>query len=160
MPPAAPEEHDDCGSKNDQYGSLILAHAESRAVAWVLCSALADGIQRRLCRCVTRFGRKKTQSVVAPVVGQATLQQMTVLEKMMHRHKFNRGDTELLQVFQDRLRREARVGAAQVFRHFRVQLRKTSDVSLVDDGVAPRPPQKTIMDGVRTGSDRGQTVER
>ena len=52
--------------------------------------------------------------VVAPVVAQPLLEQVTVVEEGVDRQQLDRGDAEVLEVGDHRRRGEAGVGAAQL----------------------------------------------
>ena len=47
------------------------------------------------CWAVAGFGSKEANRVVAPVIAQPALDQMTIVDKCVHRHQFYRGDSEL-----------------------------------------------------------------
>ena len=62
---------------------------------------------------IALLGRKEAQRVVAPVVLQAVLEQMPLVDEGMDRQKLDRGDAELVQMLDHRRRGEAAIGAAQ-----------------------------------------------
>ena len=64
---------------------------------------------------------------------------------MVHRHQLDGRDAELVQVLDRRLGRQRRVGAAQLLRHVRVQLREALDVQLVDQRLVPRRARRPIV---------------
>jgi hypothetical protein len=66
---------------------------------------------------VAVVGREEADRVVAPVVAQAALDQMAVVDEGVHRHQLDRSDAQALEVVDDRRRGQAGVGAAQVRRH-------------------------------------------
>ena len=63
----------------------------------------------------------------------------------MHRQQLDRGDAEVAQVVGDRGMREAGVRAPQVLGHPFVERGEALDVQLVDDSVAPAPPQLGVV---------------
>ena len=77
--------------------------------------------------------RQEGDRVVAPVVPQATLDEVVVVNELVHGHQFHGGDAEPLEVFDDRRVREARVGAAKFWWHVGVLLGETAHVGFVDD---------------------------
>ena len=70
--------------------------------------------------------------VVAPVVGQALVLQVVVVEELVHRHQLDRRDAEPLQVVDHHRVREAGVGAAHLLRDLRVRDGQPAHVRLVD----------------------------
>jgi hypothetical protein len=65
-------------------------------------------------------GREERDGVVAPVVDQALLLQVVVLNEGMDRQQLDRGDAEALDVVEHRRVPHAGIGAAQLLRHRRV----------------------------------------
>ena len=51
--------------------------------------------------------------VIAPVVAQPLVQQVLVVDEIMHRHQFDRRDTQLLQVVYRFRMSEPRIGSSQ-----------------------------------------------
>ena len=88
--------------------------------------------------------REVPEGVVAPVVGQASLEEVLGYI-LVHRQQFDRGDAEPGQVLDDRLVRQPGVGAAQRLGHIRMTHGQALDVRLVDDRVrhAPRGGRPT-----------------
>jgi hypothetical protein len=60
--------------------------------------------------------------VVAPVVTQPLIEQMTVLDKLVHRHQLDRGHPKIDEVLDRRRMRQAGIGAADTVRDVRMQL--------------------------------------
>ena len=94
---------------------------------------------------VARFGREEADRVVAPVVAQALLDQVAVVDERVHRHQLDRGDAEPLQVVDHRRGRQPGVGAAQRWRHVGVQHREAAHVQLVDHRVVPRHRRAPVV---------------
>ena len=94
----------------------------------------ADAPGRR----VAHVGREEAERVVAPVVVQAFLDQVPVVDKVMHRHQLDGRDAQAHQMIHDRGGRESGVGAAQMGRHVRVADGESAHVRLVDHRVVPR----------------------
>jgi hypothetical protein len=78
---------------------------------------------------------EEADRVVAPVVAQAALGQVAVVDELVHRQQLDGGDAEVQQVLDHRRVSEARVGAALVLGYVRMQLRQPADVGLVDDAL-------------------------
>ena len=78
---------------------------------------------------------EEADGVVAPVVRQAALDQVRVLDELVHRHELDRGDPEPFEIVDDGRVADGGVGAADLLRHARVRLGEALDVRLVDDGV-------------------------
>jgi hypothetical protein len=60
--------------------------------------------------------REETDGVVAPVVGQALLDQRRVVDELVHRHELDRGDAEGLQVLEHHRVGHRRVRPADLLR--------------------------------------------
>jgi hypothetical protein len=98
--------------------------------------------------------------VVAPVVAQAALGEVVVVDELVHGHQLDRGDAERGQVLHDRRVRDARVGAAHLLGHARVPLREALHVGLVDDGVVHAVVGRAVVAPVeeRVGDDATRHV--
>ena len=89
--------------------------------------------------------REKAQRVVAPVIGQPLLDEMAVVEMIMHGHQLDGGDAEVEQVLDGGLRSQAGVGAAQLFGHAGHSLGEALDVQLVDQRLVPGRVRRPIV---------------
>ena len=110
---------------------------------------------RRSCG-IARIGRKKPDRVVAPVIGQALLQQVAVIDEEMDRQQLHRGDAQLLDVLDHRLSAEARIGAAQVLVQPGKSLGEALDVELINNRVVKRYAdlaQHTLTMPIEVGID-------
>ena len=76
---------------------------------------------------------EKSDGVVAPVIRQVTSLQGWIIDELVDRHQFNGRDAKILQVFDDRRMSDPCVGAAQLFRHVRVQHGHAAYMCLVND---------------------------
>ena len=91
-------------------------------------------------------GRSKiAHGVIAPVVRKSPIEQITVVEEIVHGLQFDRGDPEISQVFDDRLRSKARVSASESLRQTQVQLCKSFDMQVIHDGLVPWCPRGLII---------------
>ena len=73
---------------------------------------LADGARRRVRRGEPPLGREVAEAVVAPVVREPLFLEVPVARVMVDRHQLDRGDAELPEMLERRLRRQRFVGAA------------------------------------------------
>ena len=76
--------------------------------------------------------RQITDRIVAPVVSQAALEQMRIVNKLMDGHELHCGDAETREIFDRFGMAQAGVGSAQLFRNVRMLFRKTFDVHFVN----------------------------
>ena len=102
---------------------------------------------------IARLRGEEVDGVVAPVVAQPLLQQVTVVEEGVHRQQLDRGDAEVLEVGDHRRRGEPGVGAAQLRGQVRMTGGEPLDVQLVDHRIVERgvgaavvPPGKGAVD--------------
>ncbi|CCJ78250.1 hypothetical protein BN135_3314 [Cronobacter muytjensii 530] len=86
---------------------------------------------------IARGRREKAQRVIAPEVFQALVEQVLIVREPVYRQQFDRSNAEALDVIHRRLVRHAVVGAAQLRRHRRVELRETFHVRLIDHRMWP-----------------------
>lgn len=87
---------------------------------------------------VTRLRREEGKGVVAPVIAQAFLDQIAVVNEGMDRQQFCTGNAKRAQVGRNFRVRETGERAAVCVGHQRMQLGKPLDVHLVDDRPLPR----------------------
>ena len=119
-------------------------------------SIAVDGL-----RGIARLRREEAERVVAPIVGEALVDEMTVVQEIMHRHELDRRDAERAQVREHGLGGHPGIGAAQLLGHVRVQLRHAADVRLVDDGLVRQVRRALLAAPVERGIDhRGERRER
>ena len=74
---------------------------------------LLNGVLLNMFGGVTAGRSKISQGVIPPVIRQPPFEQMTVIEKIVHRFQFDRSDPEIGQVFDDRFRSQARVSSSK-----------------------------------------------
>ena len=125
-------------------GGVVVDHVENDLDAGIMQrrhrgAEVVDGIAAG----VTLLRRKEAERVVAPVIAQAPLDQMAVVEKSMDRQQLDRRDAELAQMRDHAGLGQAAIGAARLGRHVFARLRQPFDMRLVDDRVFPwglRPP--------------------
>jgi len=103
--------------------------------------------------------REETDGVVTPVVGQPAIDQMSVIDELMHRQQFNRCDPKRGEVLDDHRMADGSVASAHVIRDARMSHRETLHVHLIDDGFVVLVLGWSIMAPVeiRRG-DHGQHV--
>ena len=83
----------------------------------------------------SEHGREEADRVVAPVVGQAAVDQERVVDEVVHRHQLHRRDAQGDEMVDDDRMCDAGVGAAHLRRDPRVLLRQPLHMGLVDDRV-------------------------
>ena len=86
--------------------------------------------------------REEADGVVAPVVAQAPLEQVGVVEELVHRQQLDGGDAERSQVLDERRVGDAGIGAAELRVDVGMAHRGPLHVGLVDHGVGPRHAQR------------------
>ncbi|CFM33239.1 Uncharacterised protein [Bordetella pertussis] len=99
---------------------------------------------------IGRLGREVRQGVVAPVVAQPAFDQGAVLQEGMHRHQFQRGDAQPVEMVDEAGVGQGGAGAADGFAQVAAQHGHAAHVRFVDDRVRPR----------RGGAPRCAPVER
>ncbi len=87
---------------------------------------------------VARVRREEANGVVAPVVGQAFLEQQAVVDEGMNRQQFHRRHAERFDVLDHFGDGEARECAAQLLRHLRMLFGVAAHVGFINDRAIPR----------------------
>ncbi len=95
-------------------------------------------------RCVERVRREVADRAVAPVVREATVDEEALVSDVVDGHELDRGHAETREVRDRGIAREARVRAAQLVAHVRVEPREALHVRLVDDGVLPGRARRAV----------------
>lgn len=121
------------------FGSMVLDNVEDDFDAGVV-HLLYEGLKCTETFCSQIFGMrcKKTDGIVAPIIAQAALDQMAVLDERMDRQELDCGNAEVAQISHNRCRREASKRAAHGVPNLRMAHREPLGVHLVDDGFVPR----------------------
>ena len=99
---------------------------------------LVDLAATRPGRAVLAVRGQEADAVVPPVIAQAPLEQVGVLDELVDRQQLDGGDPEVGQVTGYRRVRQPGVGAAKLVGHVRVALRQALHVGLVDHGLVQR----------------------
>jgi hypothetical protein len=94
---------------------------------------------------IPHVGSKEADGVVAPVVRESLLGQATLADHMMDRQQLERGNSQTLQVIEDRVGCEAEISPAQLLRHFGVPHRHALDMTLVDNSPSPRSSEWPLV---------------
>ncbi|MCY1233094.1 hypothetical protein D9M72_456150 [compost metagenome] len=115
----------------DHFDACLVQRADHGLEVLDLLAGVARGT-------VAVMRGEEANGVITPVVVQALVFEDAVVDELVHRHEFDGGDAQLLQVGDDRGVCNAGVGAALVFRNLGVQLGQALDVGLVDDGLVVR----------------------
>ena len=72
-----------------------------------------------------------------PKLDQAVVDEMAVIDEVVHGHELDRSHTESDEVVDDRVRGQPEVGAPQVVGNTGVTCRHAAHVGLVDHGLVP-----------------------
>ena len=114
----------------------------SELVAYCLGPALLCVFRR-----VIRMRRKEAECRVTPIVRETKALKMGLGGECMDWEQLDRCDAQGGEVLDGSGMREACIGAAQLLRHARHELGEALDVSLVNDGVAPRDGGLRMVEG-------------
>ena len=87
---------------------------------------------------------EKPDRVIAPVVGEPTINKVFVADEVMDRQQFDGRNTYMLQVLDHCRRRESAIGAAQVLRDVRVSGCKSVHMQFIDHRPVPRGSQQLV----------------
>ncbi len=150
-------------------GVVDAAEAERRALVVALGGVVVDHVQdhldaggvqaphhglelghRLVAGRETLVGGEEADGVVAPVVGQAALDQVPLVDVLVHRQQLHGRHAQPLQVLDGRIRCQPAVPAAQLVGHVGMLLGEALDVDLVDDRSLPggaRLPVLTPVEG-------------
>ncbi len=104
-------------------------------------------------RRVLRVRRQVPDRVVAPVVAQAALDEVRVVNELVHRHELDGGHAQPPEVIDRRRMRERGVGAAQIRRNLRMPRREPLHVRLVHHRVMPAGLRRPVAAPVEIGVD-------
>ncbi len=102
---------------------------------------------------VAQFRGEEADAVVAPVVAQALLQQVAVVDERVDGHQLECRDSQPRQVFDHGRGRKARISAAQMFWNSGLHQRQPANVSFVDHRVVPRNAWRTVVTPRERGID-------
>jgi len=94
---------------------------------------------------------EEADRVVAPVVREALVLEVGVVDELVHRHQFHGGDTEVREVLDDGGVGHPGVGAARLLGYVRVQHAHALDVGLVDDRVVVLVLRRVVVPPVEVG---------
>src|SRR5262245_23254438 len=94
---------------------------------------------------IAEIRREESDRVISPVVGQAFVDEVLVCDKGVHWEQFDCGDTQPLEIFDDRPRRQTGISAAQRLMNQGVFDGETPHVYLVNDCLAPGAAQRSIV---------------
>ena len=97
------------------------------------------------------MGGKIADGIVTPVVAQAPLHQMGIVNELMQRQQLDGRDAKLGQVVDRGGMRQTGIGAAQFGRNGRMSGRKTLDVDLVNHRFMRRPVEWPVVPPIEIG---------
>ena len=101
------------------------------------------GAEPRAARVLVVRG-EEADGVVAPVVAQALVDQVAVVDELVDRHELERRDAQALEVLDDAVFGQCGVRAAALGRNARVPHGQAAHVRLVDDGLVQRRVRPVI----------------
>ena len=111
---------------------------------------------------IGRFGREERDRIVAPIIAQPLLDEVTFVDEGMHGQQLDRGHAEIDEMFDHARTRETDERAAICRRHVGMEHRHALDVRFVEDGSHPghvgRPivaPRERRVDDHRFGHAAG-----
>ena len=127
-------------------GGVVVDHVEDHLDARLVqplhhVLELGDVVPRHQ---VARRGREEADGVVAPVVGEAALDQVPIVEEGLDRHELDRRHAEPRQVLDHLRRAEPLEGAGAGTADLRVALGHALDVRLVDHRLGPAAPRAAV----------------
>ena len=119
-------------------GGVVVDHVEDDLDAGVVQrrdrgAEIADGVAAG----VALIRREEAERVVAPIIAQAAVEQIAVVEKEMHRQELDGGDAEAAQMLDHARLGQPAIAAARLGRNVGAPLGEAFDVGLVDDRVFP-----------------------
>src|SRR6185369_11861444 len=94
---------------------------------------------------VARFGSKKTDRVVSPIVAKPSFHELSIIHKTVDRHDLNRRYAQTLQKLDNGGGGESGIGAAQMGGHIGMAHRETFYVKLINQRVMPRNPGRSVI---------------
>ncbi|HEX2411906.1 MAG TPA: hypothetical protein VHJ39_12125 [Solirubrobacteraceae bacterium] len=97
--------------------------------------------------------REVPDGVVAPVVAQAAVDQVRVVDELMHGHQLHGSHAQREEMVDDGRMCQACVGSPELLRDVGVLLREPLDVDLVDDAVVERDSRRSIALPVEVRAD-------
>jgi hypothetical protein len=96
-------------------------------------------------RRIARLRGKEIDGVIPPIVAQAAIEQSLVVDELVDRHQLYRGNAQLFEVLDDHRVPQARVGAAQFLRYFRVGGCETLHMEFVNHGIVQRRKRRPVV---------------
>ena len=99
------------------------------------------------------MGCKIPDGVITPVIAQALIDQVLVVDELVHGKKLHGRDAQLLQVGEHRRMAQPGVRATHVLGYVRVLYGQALHVRLVHDGVLPRQSQRLVPVPLEKGVD-------
>ena len=106
---------------------------------------LADLLAARAAARVLVVRREKADGVVAPVIAQASIEQMPIVHELVDRHQFDGADAKPLKIADGRRMGEARIGAAKLGRDLPHQRGEALHMKLVDLGLVQRSARPSVV---------------
>src|SRR5215475_7243488 len=100
--------------------------------AFELVDLIAEAFRR-----VAHVGREEADRVVAPIVREAALGEVSVDYELMHREKLHRRNPESEEVLDYRIAAQSQIRSAEMLGHVQIELRHPLHIAFVNDGAMP-----------------------
>ncbi len=136
------------------FAAVVVDDVENDLDAGIM-QALDHGLEAgdRFRRQQARIGRKKADRVVAPIIAEAAVDQMAVVDRGMDRQQLDRGDAEPEQVVDHRRRSEAGKSAAMLGVDAGVAFGDAAHAELENDRLFPRDLRPPLLAPGKGGLD-------
>ena len=95
--------------------------------------------------------RKKADCAVTPVIVQAPLYQIHIVDELLNRHQLNGGDTKPLEIVDNRRLRQTQIGASKLRGNAGMLDGKALDMSFIDHCHVPWRPKRFVIAPIETG---------
>jgi hypothetical protein len=111
---------------------------------------------------IAHIGRKKTNGIITPIIGETFFVEVAIGNKMMYGHQLNRGNTQLFEIADGNRMGKPCISTSYFFRYIGVELCESFYMRFVDHrfmiryfGRAIFPPVKVIIDDHAFGNKWG-----
>ncbi len=102
-------------------------------------------------RHIARMRGEEADGIVAPIIPEPSLDQLVLVDESMNGQELDGGDSQTLQVFDDRQYGHSAERAAQMFRHVGVTHGEPAQMGFVNDRLVPRGLRVGILAPGETG---------
>ena len=153
--------HRQSGTELVAFGGVVVDHVENHfnATGVQSCDHHLKLLHRVLGDVhggIATVGGKKSEGIIAPIIAEPPLEEMPIVEKVVHREELDGRDPQIGQMADGGFRSKPGISAAQRLRYLRMQFGEAFHVHLVDEGLMPWgarwaviPPGKGCIDDHR-----------